>query len=258
MKKKIAMLLVVSGLAMGATTMTQAAVTVTAATGGTNVSADRAQNGAAPAFITPGNIVIQEGANGDVAAGNNRTLILTAPSGWQFNPGVGSATGIRVSGSGGNEISVNSIVVTATTITVTYDVSGTGQINRLTITGIQVRATEGGNLPAAGSLLRTSANPGTASINGIANDVTGFGSLSQAVGALRLYVVLAGQTFADAATLAASGISGSPAGPTAGVPFNLDKLVTADRQFNIDSSYAGTKTINYSGPAGSPTYTTSV
>ena len=49
MKKNIAMFLVVSGLAMGATTVTQAAVTVTAATGGTNVSADRAQNGSAPA-----------------------------------------------------------------------------------------------------------------------------------------------------------------------------------------------------------------
>src|SRR5437667_12207419 len=78
MKKKIAMFLVVSGLAMGATTMTQAAVTVTAATGGTNVSADRAQNGAAPAYSTLGNIVIQEGANGDFATGNHRTLILTA------------------------------------------------------------------------------------------------------------------------------------------------------------------------------------
>ena len=257
-KKKIAMLLVVSGLAIGATTMTQAAVTVTAATGGTNVSADRAQNGAAPAFITLGNIVIQEGANGDFATGSNRTLILTAPSGWQFNPGVGSATGSNVSGSGGNEISVNSISVTATTITVTYSVSGTGQINRLTIGGIQVRPTEGGNLPAAGNLLRTSANPGTASINGITNGVTSFGSLSQAVGALRLYVVLPGQTFTDAATLAASGLSVSPANQTAGVAFNLAKLLAADRQFNLDSSYAGTKTINYSGPAGSPTYTTSV
>ena len=44
MKRKLSMLLAVSGLALGATTVTQAAVTVTAATGGTNVSADRAQN----------------------------------------------------------------------------------------------------------------------------------------------------------------------------------------------------------------------
>ena len=153
---------------------------------------------------------------------------------------------------------MNSIVVTATTITVTYDISATGQINRLTIGGIQVRATEGGNLPAAGSLLRTSANPGTASINGIANDVTGFGSLSQAVGALRLYVVLPGETFTDASAVVGSGLSGSPANQTAGVSFNISKLVAADRQFNIDGSYAGTKTISYSGPAGSSTYTTSV
>src|SRR5438876_9503267 len=108
MKKNIAMFLVVSGLAMGATTVTQAAVTVTAATGGTNVSADRAQNGAAPAFTTLGNIVIQEGANGDFANANGRTLILTAPSGWQFNPGVGSATSTRISGAGANEVTVGS------------------------------------------------------------------------------------------------------------------------------------------------------
>src|SRR5258705_336856 len=44
MKKQLAMLLVVSGLAVCAATVTQAAVTVSAATGGTNISADKAQN----------------------------------------------------------------------------------------------------------------------------------------------------------------------------------------------------------------------
>ena len=84
-KKRLAMLLVASGLAVCAANVTQAAVTVTAATGGTNISADKAQNATAPAFTTLGNIVILEGANGDFATGTGVTLILTAPSGWRFS-----------------------------------------------------------------------------------------------------------------------------------------------------------------------------
>src|SRR5438046_10730446 len=43
----------------------QAAVSITAATGGTNISADRAQNGAASAFTTLADIAIQEGARSE-------------------------------------------------------------------------------------------------------------------------------------------------------------------------------------------------
>jgi|SRR6185503_4465896 len=53
MKRRLAMLLAMSGLAVCAANVTQAAVTVTAATGGTNLSADNAQNATAPAFTTP-------------------------------------------------------------------------------------------------------------------------------------------------------------------------------------------------------------
>src|SRR5438094_7851241 len=106
-------------------------------------------------------------ATGHIANASDRKRLLPVPPGTQYNSGVGTATATRVSGSGTTEVSVNSISITANTITVTYTVSGTGQINRLTLSGIQVRATEGGNLPASGNILRTSANPGTASINGI-------------------------------------------------------------------------------------------
>src|SRR6266480_2333075 len=156
MKKRLAMLLVASGLAVCAANVTQAAVTVTPATGGTNISSDKAQNSAAPAFTTLGNIVILEGANGDFASGSSRTLILTASSGWRFNAGTGTATGAKISGSGGNELTVNSTTVTASNITVNFDVGGTAQINSLTISGIQVQATEAGNVPGSGSILRTS------------------------------------------------------------------------------------------------------
>src|SRR6266404_466861 len=82
------------GLALLCTPKAFATVTVTAATGGSSISADLATNGAASAFTTLGNIVIAESgsAKGDFAVGSNQTLILTAPSGWRFNPGAGSVS----------------------------------------------------------------------------------------------------------------------------------------------------------------------
>ena len=78
------------------------------------------------------------------------------------------------------------------------------------------------------------------------------------IGAVNLFVVMQGQSFSDAGSVAASGISGTPVGQTAGAAFNLARLVAADRQFNISTAYTGGKTISYSGPGGVTTYTTSV
>src|ERR1043166_4276517 len=242
-------------LALLSTANALANVNVTTATGGTNISADVAQNGVTPAFTTLGNIVIAKtgSGKGDFGAGTNVTLILTAPSGWSFNAGVGSVTFTSLA-----NISNASIAVTSSNLTVTMTVVGTNKLDTLTISNVQVRATDGGNVPASGIIPRTSANPGTATITGISNDSTSFGSLSQAVGALRLYVVLPGQNFTDAATLAGSGISGTPSNQTAGAAFTITKLVAADQEFNTITTYSGAKTISYSGPGGSPTYTTGV
>src|SRR5207244_9041285 len=101
---------------------------VSAAGGGTLISADLASNGVAAAFTTLGNIVIAEQANNDFPVQTSRTLILTAPSGWRFNAGTGSA--VR---SGGTELTVNSFAVTTTNMMVTLTVSGTSQLSTLTI-----------------------------------------------------------------------------------------------------------------------------
>src|SRR5580765_2529603 len=90
-------------------------VTITSPTGGNKVSADKAlnpPNGAA--FTARGNIVITEAAATDFTAGNNQTLILTIPSGWQFNPGVGT-----VSFTLARNITAATISVTASKLTVT-------------------------------------------------------------------------------------------------------------------------------------------
>ena len=118
-------------------------------TGGTN-SADKAQNGAAPAFTTLGNIVITEGANGDFATGSGVTLILTAPSGWRFNAGAGS-----VSFAASANISAASIAVTSSNLIVTLTV---GNVNKTDQAAIQLAMDDlkaaGGNTQAARATLQ--------------------------------------------------------------------------------------------------------
>src|SRR2546425_4645043 len=65
------------GLAWLSATTARASVTVTPATSGLNISADKAQNATSPAFTTLGNIDIAEGSATDFATGTSVTLILT-------------------------------------------------------------------------------------------------------------------------------------------------------------------------------------
>jgi uncharacterized repeat protein (TIGR01451 family) len=256
---KTPLVVLAAAVLLTCTAMTAAAATTTApATGGSSISADLAQNGTAPAFTTLGSVVISESSNNDFKVSG--TLILTAPSGWRFNPAAAITAVPGKVGGGSTAIDISASVgaITASSITVNITVNATARLDNLTISGIQVQAIEGGSLPAAGNILRSSANPGTAVIVGMTNDVTNFGSLSQALGALRLQVVLPGQTFTDGSTVAASGISGAPPSQAAGVAFNLVELVATDREFNVASTYSGAKIIAYAGPGGSPSYTTGV
>jgi hypothetical protein len=70
--------------------------------------------------------------------------------------------------------------------------------------------------------------------------------------AAKLMVTLPGQTFTSG-----TGNSGTPTAQTAGAAFNIT-LTAVDASNNTDVSYSGTKAISYSGPCGTPTYTTSV
>src|SRR5438874_972119 len=115
--------------------------------------------------------------------------------------------------------------------------------------GAMTAAASSSTTPASGGtnvsadLAQNGVAPAFATIVGVINDVTNFGSLSLASGALRLHVVLPGQSFADGSTVASSGISGVAASQAAGVSFNLVELVAADRQFNVDLTYSGAKTV---------------
>src|SRR5215210_1048395 len=210
-------------------------VTVTAATGGTNVSADKAANATVPAWTTLGNVAISEpgSSKGDFAAtgGTSKTLILTAPTNWAFNPGVGSVSFVS-----GKDITAASVTVAASTITVSVTVGGTGGADTLTISGIQVQPVDGAIVPSSGNILRKASNPGTATITGIVNDSTNFGSLSSVVGAVKRLAI----TSVNAGT-----------NPTAGTAFAV--AVASQDQFGNPANVVAATGVSLSRNTGSGT-----
>lgn len=119
-------------------------------------------------YQTLGNIVITEQVKGNVKIGTNVTIVLTAPANFQFLAGTGSVTHVT-----GKNISSSSIVVTATTITVTYTCGGTNSLaDQITISGIQVRATAGSPVVP---VLSTGS---TCVIDGVTHGTTAFAYLS--------------------------------------------------------------------------------
>lgn len=161
------------GIFFIASTLAMAQVTVTPADA-TNIPGTSAANGSSPAWTTLGDIVIASNGNNNAIAKNQTgvTLILTAPTNWSFNSGVGSGS---VSGTA---ITYVGISVSSTTITFTFSRSNNNSSDAtITISGIQVQEIDG-STTSQGLILRTSANSGTAIITGITVDVTSFGTLS--------------------------------------------------------------------------------
>jgi hypothetical protein len=104
------------------------------------------------------------------------TLVLTAPQNYVFNAGQGNVSHLS-----DRDILSSLINVTTKTITVTFATddgnNGRNDIDQITISNIQVQAIDGNNVNTQ-NILRTSANPGTATIAGITNGSTNFGNLS--------------------------------------------------------------------------------
>ena len=159
-----------------------ATATVTPATGGSAISADTT-GGSYAALAGP---IILEGATADIGTG---TIILNAPSGFNFNTVASSVTATRtdVAGTGCNpsrRLLINAgasqiVTPTATTITINITrITSSGCRNIITWTGIQVRPTAGTPL-ASGNIVKT----GTSSIVGVTNSVTNFGALTEVAGA---------------------------------------------------------------------------
>ena len=107
-------------------------------------------------YNTLGDIVIQESNKSDFSTGTNISFHIPAPLNFEFQPNVGSATAM----SGGNITSVTT-TVSALNVIVSFSCSALNKIDRLTITGLSIRAING---PGTSVMQR---NGGNAVINGL-------------------------------------------------------------------------------------------
>ena len=123
---------------------------------------------------TLGNIVITESAAANFSVVAGGTLILTAPANFEFTAaGTASATGSEIS-------SVSIALTNASTLTLTFTVTGTSVINSITISGIEVRGITGASGPVTinrtgGTSLIAGDTNGTvhATLTSVVNSVTG-------------------------------------------------------------------------------------
>lgn len=144
-----------------------AAVTVTAATGGSAISADTT-GGTYTALTGP---VVAEGAAGDISTG---LLTFNAPSGFVFDTG-----GTNPSFTGGGTGFVM-VFVSRTTTSITYQVNAASTAaGTVTFTNWRVRPSAGTPL-ASGNITFAS---GGATINGATAGSTNFGTLTEVAGA---------------------------------------------------------------------------
>ena len=233
-------------------------VSFTPATGGLNISADNANNALSPLFTTLGNIVVSEPNNGksDFTAGTYN-LVLSLSANWIFN-NTGTAV---VTGDNSQNVTVGTISYAANSITIPLTVVNSGGVKQdvLTISGLQVKALEGANIPNSATITST-----VSTFNAILGlpDGSVLANISQKEGNhSKIVVTLPGQSFTDGNTVLSSGNTGTVTSQTTGISFNLVRLTATDQFFNIITSYSGAKTISYSGPSntgGTPSYTTAV
>lgn len=108
-------------------------------------------------YVPLGDLRFDETNNADIASASGQTIIISAPTNFLFEAGVGSVNVL----SGGNiKSNTLSLSVTTTTITVTFDCTGSNKLDILQISGLRIQVTA----PSSGTFTRSG---GTASINGL-------------------------------------------------------------------------------------------
>jgi NPCBM-associated, NEW3 domain of alpha-galactosidase len=191
---------------------------VTAASGGTNLSANLAANGSAPAYTALGNLSIDEGNGGNRAditpSQTNATVVLSAPAGWQFQAGQGSASET------GSSVTIGGIAVTASTITVTFSTNAaTNSQDQIIVSGIRARAQNAIITSSpAGNITRTGGSATFSNFDGSNLSTSNFGSLSQTAAAANKLVIgtnvppagTAGVAFSPSPTVAIQDTYGNP------------------------------------------------
>ena len=147
-----------------------AQVSVFPAFNGTSICPNTAVGGSAPAFTPLTDFFIAENNTNDFSAGTN-TLIIAAPTGWQFD-----ASATLTYGFSGDITSATTTSISSTSITISFNCSGTTNFDGLDVSGIAVQATSTSSTPA---YIYAST---TAGITGITTGTSGtdFGDLSLA------------------------------------------------------------------------------
>jgi len=266
-----------------ACTGVQAALTVTTATGGTSISADKADNATSPAWTSLGRIVLTEpGGSANrcnlssyAGAGTTvETVVIKAPTGWIFN----TAQAPVITESGTDVTSFSRAFTDNQTLVVSLTVNACNSTDVLTIgtntagvNQLQVRAVDGGCVAGSGNIYVDASS--TAALVGITKGSAGtsLGALSLVVGAASKFIVtVGGETFTDASTplqntvsasgcTGTSGNSGTATTQAAGTAFTgspAGMQIRATDQFsNLVTTYTGAKSITFSGLATSPAST---
>ncbi|MDB6125628.1 MAG: hypothetical protein JWQ71_4621 [Pedosphaera sp.] len=213
----------------------QAAVTVTPASGGASLSADKAADALVAGWTTLGPITITEPASGtnNFSTGTNLTLILKCPAGYEFNTSVTPG----ISFTAARDLTTAAIAVNdPNTITITFTVGSTTKLDTLTIggtNGIQARPTSSTPLAATAHIYRPSTGGGSAAINGITAEANGTGAGTS----FGLLTEVGG-------TITQLAFTTQPGGATAGAAFTTQPVVKTRDQFGNNSTNGLTATLN--------------
>ena len=228
----MAAFLVMMAVLLGGASTACAAVSITQATGGEAISADTNTTNGIATWTTLTGPTVSEGAFRDFP--NSGTFILNAPSGFSFNTGATvTATISRYAGTGTCfRFTSTTATPTASTVTFTLNARDGGSNTtrcQVVFSNMQVRPTVGTPL-ASGNIVKT----GTASVSGITNGVTSFGTLTEVAGAL------------DHFSFAAIGTQ------VAGTPFSIT-MTAKDAYNNTVTSFAGSVDLSTTAGAIIPT-----
>ena len=146
------------------------AASVTAATGGAAIAADTAADAPSPAWTTLVGPQITEGAPADLVSGG--TVLLTAPSGFEFKPATGSA----VEGGLGCNIVLGAQTITSASVSLVITTQSSVACD-VSWAGLQVRPTVGslgGATQKTGNITNTgNTGPGGSTNYGTLTEVPG-------------------------------------------------------------------------------------
>jgi hypothetical protein len=107
-------------------------------------------------YVSLGDIRIDETNTSDIASGNNQTILISAPVNFEFQSGIGT---VQIAPGGDLKSNGLAINVTSSTVTITFDCTGTTKSDIIQISGLRIRVLAA----ASNTFVRTG---GSASING--------------------------------------------------------------------------------------------